>query len=518
MASSTRIKQIFTIFIAALFVVGFFYSPIGMWTGPILGLWLVGTQRPRAGFVWLLSFSFIPDLLSDKSPLWHSTGAQIPLIILWIFVASLIGILPLMFHRLISPRLKGLLSTLPYPLAMVLIQPLVYFTFPNGGLEFLSTQFGDKFRILSLAQYNDQEPIIIFLAFVLLFLSSWISACVIWFWNHPSDIANHLGIVRVFTASLLSFITLNFLHFPFIAWIAEHTIYYLHAFAACIILLTLYALIRPANHTTSWASKADAIELLESPATHEPLHFQRDRRSELLVSASGERFPILKGIPQFVDAEALSGQNKKYNHLYQAIGGFYDDTQRVWCALKGIDQYAYLRSYLGKLELKAGDRVLETSVGTGLNWKFLPEAKRLKLFGLDLSAEMLSRCQENLRRWNLEADLALGNAEELPYAGESFDCVFHVGGINFFNDRAKAIAEMIRVAKPGTLLLIADETEEHVQAVYENAPYTGSYFKKRKEPVLPPIDLVPKEMEDVQLDTSLMKGHFYVLTFRKPRV
>lgn len=33
-----------------------------------------------------------------------------------------------------------------------------------------------------------------------------------------------------------------------------------------------------------------------------------------------------------------------------------------------------------------------------------------------------------------------------------FDTVFHVGGINFFNDRARAISEMIRVARPGTKL------------------------------------------------------------------
>ena len=57
----------------------------------------------------------------------------------------------------------------------------------------------------------------------------------------------------------------------------------------------------------------------------------------------------------------------------------------------------------------------------------------------------------------LQGDLFLGNAECLPFADESFDVVFHVGGINFFNDRAKAIREMIRVAKPGSKILIADE-------------------------------------------------------------
>src|ERR1035437_6592337 len=97
------------------------------------------------------------------------------------------------------------------------------------------------------------------------------------------------------------------------------------------------------------------------------------------------------------------------------------------------------------LEAKPRDRGLEPSVGTGLNYKYLPRG--VQLSGLDLSPEMLANCKANLKRWKMDADLYLGNAESLPFADSSFDVVFHVGGINFFNDRAKAIREMIRVAK-----------------------------------------------------------------------
>jgi ubiquinone/menaquinone biosynthesis C-methylase UbiE len=197
--------------------------------------------------------------------------------------------------------------------------------------------------------------------------------------------------------------------------------------------------------------------------------------------------------------------------MYEMIGGFYDDIQRVYCALKGFDRDAYFRSYMNLLEVKPGDTVLETSVGTGLNFKYLPRG--VKLSGLDISPEMLLNCQANLGRWKLDADLFLSNAESLPFADSSFDVVFHVGGINFFNDRAKAIREMIRVAKPGTLLLIADETEKHVKEVYEKTP--GGLYKDRKQPVSAPIDLVPPEMQEVHV-TELRDGQFYALTFRKP--
>lgn len=39
----------------------------------------------------------------------------------------------------------------------------------------------------------------------------------------------------------------------------------------------------------------------------------------------------------------------------------------------------------------------------------------------------------------------------------SFDALLHIGGINFINDKAKAIAEMIRVARPVTRIVICDE-------------------------------------------------------------
>jgi ubiquinone/menaquinone biosynthesis C-methylase UbiE len=164
------------------------------------------------------------------------------------------------------------------------------------------------------------------------------------------------------------------------------------------------------------------------------------------------------------------------------------------------------------LEVKSGDSVLETSVGTGLNYKYLPSG--VSLSGLDLSPEMLTNCQTNLHRWKMEADLYLGNAESLPFADSSFDVVFHVGGINFFNDRAKAIREMIRVAKPGSLLLIADETEKHVKEIYEKG-LGGHLYKDRKAPVSAPIDLIPPEMQEIHLE-EMRYGDWYTLTFRKP--
>jgi len=129
---------------------------------------------------------------------------------------------------------------------------------------------------------------------------------------------------------------------------------------------------------------------------------------------------------------------------------------------------------------------------------------------------MLANCQANLHRWEMDANLFRGNAERLPFDDASFDVVFHAGGINFFSDRAKAIREMIRVAKPGHPHPHRRRNREHVKGAYERFPITSRFFKNRKEAVAAPVDLVPSEMLEVRLDT-VWNNRFYALTFRKPR-
>jgi ubiquinone/menaquinone biosynthesis C-methylase UbiE len=120
-----------------------------------------------------------------------------------------------------------------------------------------------------------------------------------------------------------------------------------------------------------------------------------------------------------------------------------------------------------------------------------------------------------VKRWQRNAQLFHSEAERLPFRDAVFDCVFHVGGINFFSDKARAIREMIRVAKPGTKISIVDETEEVVSQQYQKNPLTRRYFAGRDKAVSGPIDLVPGEMGEMQA-RQFAEGKLYCLTFRKP--
>lgn len=141
-------------------------------------------------------------------------------------------------------------------------------------------------------------------------------------------------------------------------------------------------------------------------------------------------------------------------------------------------------------------------MGTGANLRCL--RRSATTFALDISWGMLARCQENLSKWQLEAELFLGNAEELPFCDESFDVVYHVGGINAFNDRARALAEMVRVARSGARFLVVDETAKLLESL-SWTPSAKRMLQQHGDRFLAPVELLPAGMVDVQV-THILKG------------
>ncbi len=249
------------------------------------------------------------------------------------------------------------------------------------------------------------------------------------------------------------------------------------------------------------------LAVLRDPDTRDRLELLEDC---LVNAASGARYAIREGIPVFVGD--TSGRNRKYQELYDRTAALYDPVCAVarWLKFNRDTRLEFIR----ELEIPAGARVLEVSVGTGANLKyFRPDAE---FFGLDLSWGMLRQCRKRLDRMKRSAALFQGEAERLPFAEDSFDVVFHVGGINFFNDKARAIGETIRVARPGTKIVIVDETEKMVRRMYENLPVLRRYFRNRTEAVAGPLALAPAGMGEIRC-REIAWGWMYCLTFRKPQ-
>jgi ubiquinone/menaquinone biosynthesis C-methylase UbiE len=173
---------------------------------------------------------------------------------------------------------------------------------------------------------------------------------------------------------------------------------------------------------------------------------------------------------------------------------------------------------LHRLELNKG-RLLEVSIGSGGNLPYLFESPNVgDVYGLDISVTQLANCRKLVtsRRWPV--DLFLGKAEELPFRSESFDSVFHIGGINFFSEKKKAIDEMIRVARPGTRIVIADESEQVARNVARFLRLSRSTPDSRVDTSVP-AHLVPETMKEIRVHgiwKTHGQYHGYCLEFRKP--
>jgi ubiquinone/menaquinone biosynthesis C-methylase UbiE len=251
---------------------------------------------------------------------------------------------------------------------------------------------------------------------------------------------------------------------------------------------------------------SEVVSLLCDPDTRYEFELEG---SSLRNTATGRVYPIRDGIPLFVST--LSGSNLKYQALYDRIAPGYDLAETLYRVL--LRKPDFRREIISALEITPGMRVLEVGVGTGANFRRLPHD--IEFHGLDLSWGMLQKCRKNIKRWRRAAQLFQGEAGRLPFRAEVFDCVFHVGGINFFSEPARAIREMIWVAKPGTKIVIADETEKTVRDGYQKNPVIKSYFPPGTEAVRCPIDLIPEEMEEITA-REIAGGKLYLLSFRKP--
>jgi ubiquinone/menaquinone biosynthesis C-methylase UbiE len=264
--------------------------------------------------------------------------------------------------------------------------------------------------------------------------------------------------------------------------------------------------------------KPETVSLLCKPGTHEPLYLASQagpdgsQQEVLVAEESGEKFVLREGIPILLDESKISGFNQRYQGFYNRAAGLYDIAMKMFGFLVGGGEKRLRQEYLQELGVQKAQLVLEVSVGTGANLHYLPAGATY--LGLDISWGMLEKCQMNLAQWGKEGDLIMGNAEELPLRDGLFDIVFHVGGINAFNDPAIAIEEMVRVAKSGARLMIIDETSKMMESI-SWMPTARKWLNEHGERFTAPVSLLPQGMQDVKT-RDIAKGNMYCLTFQKP--
>jgi len=109
--------------------------------------------------------------------------------------------------------------------------------------------------------------------------------------------------------------------------------------------------------------------------------------------------------------------------------------------------------------LRPGDTVLDLACGTGLNFSHLTRqlGPSGRIIGLDLTRAMLRRASDKVEEghWR-HASLLEADAAAIPLADDSVDAVLCSYGMIIVPDYRQAIAEAVRVLRPGGRLVLLD--------------------------------------------------------------
>jgi demethylmenaquinone methyltransferase/2-methoxy-6-polyprenyl-1,4-benzoquinol methylase len=157
-------------------------------------------------------------------------------------------------------------------------------------------------------------------------------------------------------------------------------------------------------------------------------------------------------------------QRVPWNEKQQRVRGVFDSVARNYDLMNDLMSGGAHRLWkeftLSLTHLRPGQRALDVAGGTGDLTTGL--AKQVGKSGLvilsDINAAMLGEGRDRLIDDGIVGNVScvLANAERLPFADSSFDCVTIGFGLRNVTDKPAALSEMRRVLRPGGQLLVLE--------------------------------------------------------------
>jgi len=149
-----------------------------------------------------------------------------------------------------------------------------------------------------------------------------------------------------------------------------------------------------------------------------------------------------------------------------------------------------------------GKRVLDIACGTGQYGSNILK-KGGKWVGLEFSLNMLAQARKNLAGNKNRASLVNADITQLPFTVESFDIVFCIGILSYFDSKAagKILRDLPTLLVPGGKLVLQNIRMDIITWVRSRLP------SKVPRPIRLPGPLFPKSVDTIlgRIDNSLLR-------------
>lgn len=153
--------------------------------------------------------------------------------------------------------------------------------------------------------------------------------------------------------------------------------------------------------------------------------------------------------------ELEEGKKEQVARMFNNISHRYDLLNRILSL--GID-IRWRKQAVKILKSHQPEYVLDVATGTADFAIAALQAGPKKITGVDISEQMLAVGREKLARLNLtdKIELLSGDSENLAFKDNFFDAVIVSFGVRNFENLEKGMSEILRVLKPGGLLIVLE--------------------------------------------------------------
>ena len=126
---------------------------------------------------------------------------------------------------------------------------------------------------------------------------------------------------------------------------------------------------------------------------------------------------------------------------------------QIYDSLREMNEPPDFAKTLHEYERFLGKRVLEVGCGNGYTLGKFAQAGA-EVYGIDVTETAVDISRKRFEYQKLKGNFIVGNAENLPYETNFFDCVCSMGVLHHVPDTEKAVAEIYRCLKPGGRLMV----------------------------------------------------------------